>query len=128
MRELPPTLEDILAASRAVARLARTQRDAVAVAWTIRNRARAATTRAAGERRRGGVFGDGSVSAAARSLLRDAGASADAPGRRALLRAASTVCAVWSETAPDPTCGATVFCGGARIGGHEGGVSLDHEL
>jgi len=100
MRAPPPTLEDILAASRVVAGLAGTPGEALALAWTIRNRARRA---AMGERR----FGDGSASAAARSLARDApGDGAQRAKGRRLLRAAAIVCGVWADMAPDPTNGA----------------------
>ncbi len=109
MREAPPTLEDVLAASRAVAQIARSHGEALAVAWTIRNRAREATLRRGADQRRGGGYDDGSISAAARSLLRDASPTTapQAPSGRRMLRAASAVCAVWSGVAPDPTCGAT---------------------
>ncbi len=108
MREAPPTLEDVLAASRVVAQIARSHGEAVAVAWAIRNRAREAILLRRTDHRRGGGFGDGSISGAARSLLRDVRPTTPkAPSGRRILRAASAVCAVLSGVAPDPTFGAT---------------------
>lgn len=98
MREAAPTLEDILAASRVVARLAADDRDALALAWAIRKRARLAVA----------AQGDRSVSAAARRLAQDARAPAGKPvtGRR-LLRAAAIMCSVWADMAADPNEGAS---------------------
>lgn len=98
MREAALTLEDILAASRVVARLAADDRDALALAWAIRKRARLA----------GEAQGDRSVAAAARRQAQDARAPVGKPvtGRR-LLRAAAIVCSVWAGMAPDPSEGAS---------------------
>ena len=94
MREATPTLEDILAASRVVARLAADDRDALALAWAIRKRARAMNE---------GARGGASVSAAARRLAQDARGSGGVPvSVRRLLRAAAIVCSVWADMAPDP--------------------------
>lgn len=105
MRESPVTLDDIVAAAGAAARIggARGER-LVAAAWLMRNRARqaAAFRKMRAETR----FGDGTLSAAAASVLREIGAARRQPSARALLRAGGAVCAVLAGDLPDPLGGA----------------------
>lgn len=98
MREATPTLEDILAASRVVARLASDDREALALAWSIRRRARVV----------GPAAGDRSIAGAARRLEPGSAAPARKPvTMRRLLRAAAIVCSVWADMAADPDEGAS---------------------
>jgi hypothetical protein len=105
-RDAPLALEDVLAVTRCAAALSRAGVvDETAAAWLARNRARHALAlrRAAAPDRDG--FGDGSLSAAAASLLRQSRCTTAGLSDARLLRAAAAVCTVLCDLATDPTGG-----------------------
>ncbi len=105
--DAPLTLEDVLAAARAVARAAAAipGADRTRLAWVIRHRAREGFRRRQACGRPHPRYGSGTVAAAAASLLAEWPA-APAPARE-MLRAAAAICAVWAGDAPDEADGAT---------------------
>lgn len=105
--DAPLTLEDMLAAARAVARAAAAipGADRTRLAWVIRNRAREGLRRRHACGRPHPRYGSGTVAAAAASLLAEWPA-ARSPARE-ILRAAAAICCVWAGDAPDAAGGST---------------------
>jgi hypothetical protein len=106
-REAAVALEDVLAVTRCAAALAQARAvEELTTAWLVRNRAREAFWRRMAAMPDHDGFGDGSLSAAAASLLRECGVRVPKLPDVRLLRAGAAVCAVLSDLAADPTEGA----------------------
>ncbi len=100
--EAAVTLEDVVAAARALAAQCVGETCAEAAAWVLRNRALAAFTHRRATGRVHPEFGDGSLSGAAWAPGLEPLADA-----RAFWRAAAALCATLSGDSADPTGGAT---------------------
>ncbi|MCI4660271.1 MAG: cell wall hydrolase [Neomegalonema sp.] len=121
LRAHPATLEDLLTAARTIYGEARGEphKGQSAVAWVLKNRARLARAHLAARARVHPLYGDGTLTGAARAPWQFSCWNQDDPNRARLLAADFTdprfctafaiAAQVWANLTPDPSLGATHY-------------------